>query len=227
MYLNRLHKGLIISITFHLLLFGIVTRQFSQTPLQTIKKDNQVEPIQARLYFPQIKSAPTEAVKKELLVIGDKETKNEKINHVKRQEITSLKKPLPPLKITEKANSSPETFTKQQVSTKVLTSETSKKGITQSSLEKLKKRLSAKIQEQSQIDNLHQYFTDKNTISPSITKFNQLPIAKAKIKEVDCNTNSLNVAVTAISGLLGGSVRCNSMPNLKRFLDDRAKEKRK
>lgn len=223
MYLNRLHKGLIISITFHLFLFGIVTRQFSQTPLRTIKKDNQVEPIQARLYFPQIKSAPTKAVKKELLVIGDKETKNEKINHVKRQEITSLKKTLPPLEITEKANSSPEIFPKQQVSKKVLTSETSKKGITQSSLEKLKNRLSAQIQKQSQIDNLHQYFTDKNTISPSITKFNQLPIAKVKIKEVDCNTNSLNIAVTAISGLLGGSVRCNSMPNLKRFLDDRAK----
>jgi hypothetical protein len=223
LYLNRLHKGLIISITFHLFLFGIVTRQFSQTPLRTIKKDNQVEPIQARLYFPQIKSAPTKAVKKELLVIGDKETKNEKINHVKRQEITSLKKTLPPLEITEKANSSPEIFPKQQVSKKVLTSETSKKGITQSSLEKLKNRLSAQIQKQSKIDNLHQYFTDKNTISPSITKFNQLPIAKAKIKEVDCNTNSLNIAVTAISGLLGGSVRCNSMPNLKRFLDDRAK----
>jgi hypothetical protein len=204
-------------------LFGIVTRQFSQTPLRTIKKDNQVEPIQARLYFPQIKSAPTKAVKKELLVIGDKETKNEKINHVKRQEITSLKKTLPPLEITEKANSSPEIFPKQQVSKKVLTSETSKKGITQSSLEKLKNRLNAQIQKQSQIDNLHHYFTDKNTISPSITKFNQLPIAKAKIKEVDCNTNSLNIAVTAISGLLGGSVRCNSMPNLKRFLDDRAK----
>jgi len=199
----------------------IFSQQFSQTPLHTVKKISEIKPIQAVLYFPPAKQQTVEAPKLESPVV-------EKSIATKKEEKS---KPLIEATIektvqeTVKTNISPETLLKPKHSKKVLTSETSSKSITESSLEKLQQRLNTQALEFSQNDSFNQYLTEKNTIESSTTKFNQLPVAKAKVKEVDCNASSLNTAVMAISGLLGGSVRCNSMPDLKHFLDKRLKER--
>jgi len=214
--LNKLNKGILFSIIFHLILIVIFSQQFSKSPLHTVKKTNSIKPIQAVLYFPPAKQQTVEAPKLESPVIEKSIPTNEKV----------ISKPLiETVQETVKTNISPETLLKPKLNKKVLTSDTSSKSITESSLEKLQQRLNTQALEFSQNDSFNQYLTEKNTIEPSTTKFNQLPVAKAKVKEVDCNASSLNTAVMAISGLLGGSVRCNSMPDLKHFLDKRLKER--
>jgi hypothetical protein len=224
--LNKLNKGLIFSIIFHLILLVIITQHFSQSPLKIVKKNkpiNPIKPIQARLYFPPAKKQPTVALEKVAAVINKNIPKNEKITITKRVEKTLPK----PEKITEKAYMPPKISPKKTINKNVLTSDSSSKNIAQNSLEKLQQRLNTQVLEYSQNDSFNQYLTDKNTIAPSITKFNQLPIAKAKIKEVDCNSSALNTAVMVVSGFLGGSVKCNSIPNLKEFLDKRVDERGK
>ena len=207
----------------------IVTQPFFPPALQTVKKSNPVKPIQARLYFPQRKKEPIVAINKVSQKMKKSRPRDEKVNNSrmldKKTPTIVQKKIIKTPK--EKENIKPEIIPNQQSNKEVLTSSTSTKSITQTSLENLQRRLNEQLLESSQKESFNKYLADKNTIAPSVTKFNQLPVAKAKIKEVDCNASKLNIAVTAISGLLGGSVRCNSMPNLKRFLDNRAKEKRK
>lgn len=225
--MNRFSKGLCFSIFFHLILLIIVTRPFSPPALQTVKKSNPVKPIQARLYFPPIKRQPILAIDKVSQKIEESRSRDEKVNNSRMLEKTTAKIVQRKVTKTQKESILPEITPNQQSNKKVLTSSTSTKSITQTSLENLQRRLNDQLLEYSQKESFNKYLADKNTIDASVTKFNQLPTAKAKIKEVDCNASKLNIAVTAISGLLGGSVRCNSMPNLKRFLDNRAKEKRK
>jgi uncharacterized protein YggU (UPF0235/DUF167 family) len=103
----------------------------------------------------------------------------------------------------------------------VLKSKASSKKMSQTSLEKLKQRLDNQTLENAANDSLTKYLTDKSTIAQSITKYDQLATAKAKIKEVDCNSSKFNSALNTMSTLLCGSIRCNSMPNLKNFLNKR------
>lgn len=224
--MSKLNKGLLFSIVFHMIFLLLLTQQFFQTPLQTIKIKT-IKPIQARLYSPPIKKQPIVVSKRYSFTIEKVIPTDEKVIITPRIEKIAAKAVNKPSIDTSNANTPPKIFSKQKISKKVLTSDRSKISITQTSLEKFKKHLNTQVQEDSQNDSFNQYLTEKNTITPSITKFNQLPTAKAKIKEVDCNNSKLNTAVTAISGLLGGSVRCNSMPNLKRFLDKRNNQRGK
>jgi len=219
--LNKLNKGIVFSIIFHLILVFIFSQQFSQAPLQTVKKISVIKPIQAVLYFPPVKQQTVEAPKRESPVIEKSIPTKEKVMSKPLIETTTEKT----VQETVKTNISPEVLPTPKLNRKVLTSDISSKSIAESSLEKLQQRLNTQALEFSQNDSFNQYLTEKNTIAPSITKFNQLPVAKAKVKEVDCNGSSLNTTVMAISGLLGGSVRCNSMPDLKHFLDKRLKER--
>ncbi len=214
--MHKFNKALFFSVVFHLLLFLAFSHQFSQTSLPAKKEKKKVKPIQARLYFPPVKKQLTleveqaePAIEKSKAII-EKSMVNKLTKKVAHQALTNKK---------------PQVIPKQQITKKILTSNLSTKNISQSALEKLQQRLSNQAQEHANNDSYNQYLTDKNTIARSTTKFNQLPEAKAKIKEVDCNANVLNTAVTLLSGLLGGSIRCNNMPNLKAFLKKRAKEK--
>jgi len=218
--LHKINKPLLFSVVFHLLLFLAFSHQFSQTSLPAKKEKKKVKPIQARLYFPPVKKQLTLEVEVEVEQAEPAIEKNKAITE--KSMVNKLVKKVTPQPITNKKT---QVTPKQQITKKILTSNLSTKSISQSALEKLQQRLSNQAQEHANNDSYNQYLTDKNTIGPSITKFNQLPEAKAKIKEVDCNANVLNTTVTLLSGLLGGSIRCNSMPNLKAFLKKRAKEK--
>jgi ATP-dependent Lon protease len=209
-----------------LVLIIIVTQPFSPTALQTVKKNNTAKPIQARLYFPPVKKQPIVTINKVSPIIEESIAIDEKVNNSRTLEKKTPKTAQKKVTKTQKESilSAPSN---QQINKKILTSNSSTKSIAQTSLENLQGRLNDQLLEYSQKEGFNKYLADKNTIDPSVTKFNQLPVAKAKIKEVDCNASNVNIAVTAISGLFGGSVRCNSMPNLKGFLDKRTKEKGK
>ncbi|MEW6989141.1 hypothetical protein AADZ91_00515 [Colwelliaceae bacterium 6441] len=71
--------------------------------------------------------------------------------------------------------------------------------------------------------NYQQFITDKNTIAVSKSKFNQLPEAKARKVEVDCS-NTFNKGITMLSGLLGGSIKCNSFNGSQQYIDARLKK---
>jgi hypothetical protein len=225
--LNKVNKGLFFSVIFHLILFAIFSQQFSKSPLHTEKKNKPVKQIQARLYFPTVKEQSSASPKIGPPEIEESPPKIEKIKNTQ----TTKKTAQIPTKATEVAevvvNVQPKVLPKQTITNNVLTSETSSKSITQASLERLRQRLNTQTLESSQDDSFEHYLDEKSTIAPSITQFNQLPKAGAKVREVDCNASGLNSAVTAISGLLGGSVRCNSMPNLKPFLEKRLKQRGK
>jgi len=207
---------LFLSAALHLLLFLVLSHQFHQTPLPSIKEKTKVKPIQAMLYFPPVKKQLPVEVEVESLIKKSKPiTKKSMVNKLAKKVIS--------LPIT---NKKPQVIPKQRITKKVLTSDSSTKNISQSALEKLQQRLSNQAQEHANNDSYNQYLSDKNYITPSITKFGQLPEVKAKIIKVDCDANALNTAIVIMSNLLEGSVRCDSMPNLKEFLDKRAEEKR-
>lgn len=186
--------------------------------------------MQATLYFPPAKQQPA--------AVSPKKTLSKKADTVKIEE---RKIPVPEAKQVKEVaathlveneqvreEAKPETtlpLKKQASNKKVLTSKSSTKSITQNSLDKLRNRLNNQALELSQNDSLNQYLTDKNTIERSTTKLYEIPQAKAKKVEVDCNASALNTAIMALSGLTGGSVRCNSMPDLKEFLKKREEEK--
>lgn len=220
-----LNKPLFFSVIFHLVLFLAFSHQFSQTSLPSKKEKKKVKPIQATLYFPPAKKL----IKVEDKVEAEAEVEKAAPLIEKSETFPDKSKVSKPVeKVTPPAvtNKKPQVMPNQQVMKKVLTSDSSTMSISQSALSKLQQRLSNQAQEHSSNDSFNQYLTDKNTIARSTTKLNQLPEAKAKTKEVDCNASAINTALTGLSYLLGGSVRCNSTPNLKAFLDKRAKEKR-
>jgi hypothetical protein len=212
---NKLSKGLIFSTIFHLMILVIFTQPFSQAPLPIIIKNNPGKPIQARLYFSSVakhssfafETVPATLIKKAPKAKAKAKSKTQTIKKILLKREATTTKILP----------------KQLNNKEVLTSESSSKSISQTSLRKLRQRLNNQASENAQNDNFNQYLTHKNIIAPSITRFNQQPDAKAKVKHVDCNNSKVNIVITEISNLLGGSVRCNSMPDLKDFLDKRKK----
>jgi hypothetical protein len=211
---NKLSKGLIFSTIFHLMILVIFTQPFSQAPLPIIIKNNPGKPIQAKLYFSSVAKQPSFAFETVPATIIKKAPKD------KAKSKTQTVKKIP---LKREATTTAKILPKQLNNKEVLTSESSSKSISQTSLRKLRQRLNNQASENAQNDNFNQYLTHKNTIAPSITRFNQQLDAKAKVKHVDCNNSKLSIVITEISNLLGGSVRCNSMPNLKDFLDKRKK----
>lgn len=210
--MNKLSKGLIFSTIFHLMILVIFTQPFSQAPLPIIIKNNPGKLIQARLYFSSVAKQSNFAFETVPATIIKKAPKDK----AKTQTVKKI-----PLK--REATTTAKILPKQLNNKEVLTNESSSKSISQTSLRKLRQRLNNQASENAQNDNFNQYLTHKNTIAPSITRFNQQPDAKAKVKQVDCNNSKVNIVITEISNLLGGSVRCNSMPDLKDFLDKRKK----
>jgi hypothetical protein len=208
--LYKLNNTLIFSIIIHLLLFGILSLQFSKTEISVKPKKSKVKPIQATLYFPPIK-------RQKSIIIKPVSIKQLKKKLTKRIAVASLSTRKVIKRLTKAK-------IEQQATNIILTSKTSTKSIAQRSLDKLKKRLNAQALKYSQKDHLNQYITDKNSVAASVTKFNQLTEAKAKIKEVDCNSSGLNTAIMVLSGFMGGSIRCNRMPDLQAFLDRRTKK---
>ncbi|TWX58631.1 hypothetical protein [Colwellia hornerae] len=206
--MNKLSKGLTFSIILHIILLVIFTQPFSPSQLKTVEKHASVKPIQARLYFPsQQKEQVTLVPKKGSLAIVEDLPVAEKLVSNK------LAKKIPPTKI-QPAKPSKQPNDKNALTRKILG-----KKIGKTSLDKLRQRLHKQIIENAANDNLNKFLTDKRTIDRSITKYNQLALATAKIKEVDCNNSTFNSAVKAMSSLLGGSIKCNSIPNLKGFLN--------
>lgn len=191
----------------------IFTQAFSQGPLSTIKK-NRGKPIQARLYFSPVAKQSHLTLNTVSPPLIKKAPRNETKSETQAVKRTPLKR---------EATTKAKILRKQPKNKEVLTSESSSKSISQTSLRKLRQRLNNQASENAQNDNFNHYLANKNTIASSITRFNKQPDAKAKMKQVDCNNSKVNIAITAISDLLGGSVQCNSMPDLKKFLDKRKK----
>ena len=52
------------------------------------------------------------------------------------------------------------------------------------------------------------------------TNFEQLPEAKAAEVNVSCN-NMLNKSMMAMSGLLGGTIKCNSFNGSQKYINKR------
>lgn len=214
--MNKLSKGLILSIILHIALLIIFTQGLSTLPVSAIKNNYSVNPIQAHLYFPlrsnkkvTFPSIKKPITNKETMPTDQKKTSDEWLEKTNNRKIL------------------PATLPKQPIDKNVLESKTSGKKISQTSLAKLKQRLYNQARENAANDSLNEYLTDKSTVAQSITKYDQLAPAKAKIKEVDCNSSKFNRAVEAMSTLLSGSIRCNSMPNLKNFLIKRMAEAEK
>jgi hypothetical protein len=209
--LNKLSKGLTFSIILHIAVLIIFTQGLSTVQLSAVKNNDSVNPIiQARLYFPlRLRKKAILTSSKEPLAIKETMPTDEKKRSNEWLEKTNNRK-IQPAKLS-----------KQPIDKNVLESKTSSKKMSQTSLEKLKQRLDNQARENAANDSLTKYLTKKSTVGQSITTYDQLAPAKAKIKEVDCNSSKLNSALKAMSTLLGGSIRCNSMPNLKNFLNKR------
>jgi len=88
------------------------------------------------------------------------------------------------------------------------------------SLEKLRRDIANENVHLSSKDSLQQYLDNKHYIPPSKTRFQQLPEAKAKKLEVNCNT-TLFKGLTILGGLLGGSIKCNSFNGSQQYIGDR------
>lgn len=212
-YLYPLNKAIVLSLLFHLLIALFIAQQFSQKKsLPISNKVSKSKPIQAKLYFPpqnkQITDLPLKIKPEDIkaIIVVDKVKADNSIIH--------QEKPLTKKKVTKvnDGKSKPEKISKQG-----LTSTTSTKNIGQNSFEKLQSKLTKQNFQQAQNNSFNKYLANKNTIARSSTKFNEVPKAQIQTKEVDCNNSVLNTTITAISGLLGGGVRCNRMPNLKNF----------
>ena len=215
--MQKFNKLLFFSAALHLLLLLVLSHQFHQTPLPRIKEKTKVKPIQATLYFPLVKKQLPVEVEKVTPIQETIKPSTAKVKAAKTIKKVTIKTPL--------KNKTNNILSKQSVTKKAASSDLSTNSISQDALEKLHQRLSKQARDNSNNDSYNQYIKDKNTIDPSITKFNQLPEAKAETREVNCNANAFNIAVVVASNLLGGSTHCNRMPNLKRFLKKRAKER--
>ena len=215
--MHKFNKLLFFSAALHLLLLLVLSHQFHQRPLPSIKEKKKAKPIQATLYYPPVKKQlPIEvegvAPKQEQV-----KPRTEKVKATKTITKVTKKTPL--------KNEKAKILSKQSVTKTAETSDSSTNSISQDALDKLHQRLNKQARDNSNNDSYNQYIKDKNTIAPSITKFNQLPEPKAETREVDCNASAFSTAVVVASNLLGGSIRCNRMPNLKEFLKKRAEEK--
>jgi hypothetical protein len=142
---NKLSKGLIFSTIFHLMILVIFTQPFSQAPLPIIIKNNPGKPIQARLYFSSVakqssfafETVPATIIKKAPKAKAKSKTQTIKKILLKREATTT--KILP----------------KQLNNKEVLTSDSSSKSISQTSLRRLRQRLNNQASENAQNDNLN------------------------------------------------------------------------
>ncbi|NQY35989.1 MAG: hypothetical protein HRT37_13660 [Alteromonadaceae bacterium] len=78
----------------------------------------------------------------------------------------------------------------------------------QNSLQSLREQLNNQIRDQSAKEYYKAFVESKNFIPRSTTKFKQLPEAKAVDVKINCDS-AFNKGVKIISGLLGGSIKCN------------------
>lgn len=222
----KLNKTLIFSIVIHVLLFAVLSQQFSKKTLPVKAKKDKVKAIQATLYFPPIKKQENEIIKEINTDKAKPKTAEETTQKIAAANSVTIKPTKKPIKPKEEIKI-PTVFPKPQITKKILTSKISTKSISQSALEKLQNRLSNQALENSLNDSFNQYVIDKNTIGRSTTKLFEVPVAQAKRVDIDCNGSALNTTITVLSGFMGGSIRCSSMPNLKEFLKKRAEEKGK
>lgn len=88
------------------------------------------------------------------------------------------------------------------------------------SLDKLSKQLIDKAMKQGAIESYKEYVEEKNTIPKSTTRLNQLPEPKAVEVNVNCD-NALSKGLTVISGLMGGTIRCNINKDFQKYIDAR------
>jgi DNA mismatch repair ATPase MutL len=123
-------------------------------------------------------------------------------------------KPVESSKITKKRNS--EALTKKTSVKKVPT----KLFNSLNSLQSLRKNIDSKSYKKNGDEAYQAFVKNKNFIPQSTTKYNQIPEAKAVDIKVNCN-NAFNKSMTVISGLLGGTIKCNSFNGSQKHIDAR------
>ena len=110
----------------------------------------------------------------------------------------SVIEPLDKIKTTKNKNS--EVKTHKNTTTRRVSA--------QNSLQSLREQLNNQIRDQSAKEYYKAFVESKNFIPRSTTKFKQLPEAKAVDVKINCDS-AFNKGVKIISGLLGGSIKCN------------------
>lgn len=212
-------KYAVIVLLLHALLLFVLNNTVTVSQITPIEYE---APIKATLYFPPKVNEVTE---KEKPVI---ETEPEKVveEATAVDPITEVNTETVLDKVVHKLTETPKEVKNKDLSPKESPAPViPNRNVSNRSLRNLKKSISQQMQEQALKQSYDEYIESRNSIPKSVNKFipeGEAPEFKVKKTYVDCS----NVAVKGLkilSGILGGTMRCNTSPALKEFLKEREK----
>jgi len=205
------YSAYIYSVLVHLVVLLLL---FSISPtIKTFPEKQIVKIISAKLFYNKSTAMPVNdhKVKEQILNIEEKTSNNASGSKVKK-----AIKPINQSK-TEKTT---EAVGRVKTS-KNITSTVSQKTLSSSNtLQSLREKIDKESYKQQSKAAYESFVRSKNSLARSTTKFEQLPEAKAVEVNVSCN-NTLNKSITIMSGLLGGTIKCNSFNESQKHIDRR------
>ncbi|WP_448564307.1 hypothetical protein [Thalassotalea ganghwensis] len=174
-------------------------------------------------------SPPTNKVKKEHVntlavktddVTKDNLTKSESENRNKNDELKN--KRLISASNTQSTNNA--AVNKQRNLSNANPSQKTSPRFSKKMMSQLKDRYRAQMLDSLTQESYQDYHNKGKQMSQSITKYSpsadKLPELRLKDKQVDCQS-AMTQGAAVVSELLGGRLKCNSTPNLRKFLQDR------
>jgi len=196
-------SAFVYSVVIHiLLLLALLTI----TPKLEAPQKQIIKIISAKLLYKKPTPAPVEQAKESVVQKSKIETRKKPTEKLNKNKIMKEIEPAIKNEGEKKENNTPR-VTKQKFSSF-------------NSLQSLRERVNQQSYKQSANDHYQATVKSKNVIPRSTTKFKQLAEAKAVTIRVNCD-NALNKGMMIMSGLLGGSVKCNSFNGSKKFIDER------
>lgn len=231
------NKPLLVSLIIHgvlvtgFLLSSVLPPVF-QPPIKNTVIEN-LAPIQATLYFPKI-TQETVPKQTETVIPEPTEPLNpEKIIKTAPEIVSAQSSETPPAQPTQPPQ--PENQTTELPSIAKTTEADTQQTLPADSgsrLHRLNQALSSHLNNLSEqkIQSLTESATNRREeqFYRQQTKGYQLPFEEPqmKVKKINCS-NTVGMAAGAISGLLGGNLRCTEQPDFQRFIDARLNKQRK
>jgi hypothetical protein len=168
--------------------------------------------ISAKLFYKK-QSIKTVVQKKVKLSEGKNEQKDINKNNRTTSKIKAPKAiELPPKSNTSNTNNNLEERTHKNTITPRISS--------LDALQSLREKIYLQKIDQGAKEHYQAFIESKKILPRSTTKLNQLPEAKAVEIKVDCS-NTFNKGLKIISGMLGGSIKCNRFNGSQKFIDAR------
>lgn len=227
---NSIKRQILFSLTVHacfviaLIVFNSTQEPMRPTPFEDIK------PIQATLYFPNIRQE-TVAKQTESLLREATAAPEPKVEKEAGTEVEAA--PLTPPEVTPSQPPQPENqMAELQSVAKTAKSDTPQTSSADSGsrLQQLNQALSSHLNNlaEQKIQSLTENATNQRAeqFYQQQTQGYQLPVAEPelKIKKIDCS-NAASKTVGMFSAMLGGNLRCTEQPDFQRFIDARLGKK--